>query len=428
MIRFILLFCLLLVSLSQCVFAFKLTTTYETADYWDRTHRRVFRLNGYDYVFYLNNNSELVYRYSKEGGNFSGEMYVASEVWGYSDFGLHIKENEVHLIYSYAVPISSYRVTYRRGSIQETGRILWSEARAVDEGDYPFITITDDDRPAVVYRNRDDRAFYWRISQNKEGSIWGNRSTLLKWESNDKDFFPAVYGLEDGLMFIYWHGGTDRIYAKHWNTSLSEPVMLYNCFDYSMSMEYFYYCWSAVVDKESNLYFANPIGRIGLWNNTSKSWEGKIGKAPKRGITEILSAGLSYDSYYDEVYITKINRTSREATITPLTENDENGTFLFTFGNDAVLSSFISFEHIAGGYIGNSWFEGDANNQFDVCFSLSSNGREYGLQEPKISDPLPTEEKHTQLQETNLPIKLLLSIAVLFLLFLIGYIKQKFYS
>jgi hypothetical protein len=154
-------------------------------------------------------------------------------------------------------------------------------------------------------------------------------------------------------MFIYWHGGTDRVYAiKYLQGNYSDPIMLYNCFNYLMEYQYFYYCWDVIVDRNNEVYFLNPAGEVLKWSVHNEEWE--LDKQLMSETKEI-ALGLSYEKETDALYFFSLIK--------------ENGDLGYYMRNSTGWSEFTRLsnitdykisgnlnEHIQDGKTGIRWF------------------------------------------------------------------------
>lgn len=349
--------------------------TSSTDDYYDRTHRQSFSHQGVHFVFYIDDSYQLVYSGYKRGKLVNSSV-VAGEVWSFADFSLTKKGDYVYLVYAMPEGIG-YRLHFVRGEL-ESGRINWEERWALERGDRPFIDLHNG-TPVVVYSSRRDKSFKWIHSNDASGESWSEPESLLTWKSNDKDFFPAVYSLgENGLMFIYWHGGSDRIYAiRFYNGSYSNPHLLYNCFDYSMEYQFFYYCWDAIVLDEELVYFLNPAGEVLSWSTEGEGW-----KLDKRLMSESResSMGLSVDEKLNEIYMFSLFK--------------ETGSFGYYHRNATGWSDFVNLTEIAdykisgncnrellNGSTGIRWFE-EIHESMKIKYSIIN------LKKPAINTPV----------------------------------------
>jgi hypothetical protein len=267
-------------------------------DYYDRTHRQTFYHQGLYYVFYINDNSDLVYKcYNNE--ELVAQDALVGNVWSFADFSLVQEGNYVYL--TYAVPEGmNFWIYFVLGKLN-FGSIEWFSSTKLEMGDRPFIDLHNG-KPVIVYSDGKEACFKWISALDEQGENWSMSNILIKWGSIDKDFFPAVYSLGDeGLMFIYWHGGRDRVFSiRYFQGNYSSPFLLYNCFDYLMEYQYFYYCWDTIVDRDNEVYFLNPAGEVMKWSPEIDEWE-----LDKQLMSETgeIALGLSYENKSGELYL-----------------------------------------------------------------------------------------------------------------------------
>jgi hypothetical protein len=342
--------------LSNSIYIFKVDESTKTDDYYDRTHRHSFSYMDQHYVFYIDDNYHLVYKTITDGSMTSKEVIVDT-IWSYADFGLVQEGEYVYLVYSTPENIR-YILNFMRGKI-ESDTIVWENPVTLGEGDRPFIDLHLGN-PVIVYSVRREKSYKWIISSDEEGNDWSEPRILITWDSGDKDFFPAVYSLEEnGLMFIYWHGGTDRVYSvRYLDENYSSPVLLYNCFDYPMEYQFFYYCWDVSIVDNDKVYFLNPVGEVLVWSTGNESWVmDRIGVLARKE----SPLGFSRDTETGELYLFSIYK--------------ETGDFGYYLRNEAGWGEFIevikiegyklsgnSNEDVTNGSVGIRWFEEGENS------------------------------------------------------------------
>jgi hypothetical protein len=242
------------------------------------------------------------------------------------------------------------------------------------------------------------------MSLDEAGKTWGDPMILLTWKTGDKDYFPAIYSLkENGLMFIYWNGDTDRIYSvRYVDGNYSSPVLLYNCFRYPMEYQFFYYCWDIAEIENEEIYFLNPAGQVHIWSVDNSSWEiDRLGvKARKES-----AMGLSKDEETGEVYLFSLFR--------------ETGDFGYYLRNNTGWSDFVNLtrikdykisgncnEKILNGSTCIRWFE-EGEDNIKIKFGLIN------LSEPSrnvLIDDSVEEEKLTIKKESILVIIILIGL------------------
>jgi hypothetical protein len=332
-------------------------------DYYDRTHRHSFYYKGVFFVFYIDEDFNLFYNRYDENGLLSNDS-ILEPVWSFADFSLVQDENFVYL--AYAIPEGmNFRVYFLRGEIVSNG-ISWFSPVKLEYGDRPFIDLHNG-KPVIVYSDGNEKSFKWVISYDENGEQWSSPHNLISWGAIDKDFFPAVYSLgKYGLMFIYWNGVTDRVYSiRYFEDNYSSPVLLYNCFDYLMEYQYFYYCWDAVVDMKSEIYFLNPAGEVMKWSPDTNKW--KVDKQLMSETKEI-ALGLSYAEETDELYLFSLFKENSEF---GYCKRDSAGWSEFTkLTNitDFKISGNLN-EHVRDGRTGIRWFEED-NGHMLIKFGI----------------------------------------------------------
>jgi hypothetical protein len=352
-------------------------STEGTFDYTTRTLRQVFYAEGYHFIFYLDSEDFLVYRSSSDGNSFSDKIIIAENLWSLTDFSLKLDENKhVHLVYSTIQGDTKpdYVMFYHNGVINEKGEIDWLNKVKISShpSDTPFLSLNSLGHPVIVYRSLYADNFQFIVSEDPLGENWSDPLTIHSWESSQPDYYPSVYGLDnEELMFIYWDGKTDRVYSVYWNgTELSEPEMLYNCFDFYMTKTYFYYCWSGIVDANYSLYFTNPVGEILTWVKSSKGW--RLDKPMRDKRSEVIG-GLSYDPTNDKLYLIILNLPSKEVQIYHKEGDDwtGNATTILEFSKPIKKSSLVCSEKVDDGILSLRWFEGEGESSelLDLFFA-----------------------------------------------------------
>jgi hypothetical protein len=158
-------------------------------------------------------------------------------------------------------------------------------------------------------------------------------------------------------MFIFWNGENDRVYTIHYDgENYSEPYMIYNCFDYLMNFQFFYYCWSAVVDNDGRVFFADPIGVVQMWNSSTGEWENDR-RLPGYKYAEALM-GLSYDEVNDEAYLFTLNMSSQMVNYYSRGNGEWKKISEVANVTDYIVSG-KSDEHVEEGTVALTWYEGD---------------------------------------------------------------------
>jgi hypothetical protein len=319
---------------------YEVDETSQISDYYDRTHTQTFSHKGLHYVFYINDDYQLLC--SVYNNTLIGRDKVADKILSYADFSLVQQGDDVYIVYAVLDGIK-FVLHFMKGNITQNN-ITWKEPVILGEGDRPFINLHEG-KPVLVYLKRREKSFKWIIAEDINGSKKKKKRQLINWTSVDKDFFPAVYSLgENGLLFIYWHGATDRIFSNIYKDGvLSEVSQLFNCFDYPMEYQYFYYCWDTVVVNETLVYFLTPSGQVLSWQLNEDEWKKD---KPIMSKSRESAIGLSVDREKDIIYLLSLIK--------------ESGDFGFYKRNETGWSEFNNLTRIT-----NFKISGNCNDELD---------------------------------------------------------------